>query len=234
MSGWAQKRFWKEVSVAETEDGFAVELDGRRVRTPAKAPLAVPSREMAEAIAAEWQAQGESVDPATMPCTRSANAAIDKVTHQHSEVAAMLAEYGDSDLLCYRADAPVELTSRQAREWDPALDWAAEVLGVRLEPRQGILHRPQDAGALEALARKVHALTPFQLAAFHDLVAISGSLILGFAAAQGWRSAGDIWLLSRLDERWQEEQWGVDEDARAAAEAKRREFLHAKRFYDFS
>ena len=234
MSNWAQKRFWKEVSVAEAEGGFAVELDGRRVKTPAKAPLVVPTREMAEAIAAEWDAQTESVDPGSMPCTRSANAAIDKVTHQHSEVAAMLAEYGDSDLLCYRADTPVELTLRQANEWDPVLDWAADALGARLQPRTGVLHQPQDAGALEELSRQVHAMTPFQLAAFHDLVGISGSLVLGFAAAQGWRDAEEIWQLSRLDERWQEEQWGEDEEAQAAAEVKRQEFLHAKRFYDFS
>ncbi|KIC15166.1 ATP12 family chaperone protein [Leisingera sp. ANG-Vp] len=234
MSNWAQKRFWKEVSVAEAEGGFAVELDGRRVKTPAKAPLVVPTREMAQAIAAEWDAQTESVDPGSMPCTRSANAAIDKVTHQHSEVAAMLAEYGDSDLLCYRADTPVELTLRQASEWDPVLDWAADALGARLQPRTGVLHQPQDAGALEELSRQVHAMTPFQLAAFHDLVGISGSLVLGFAAAQGWRDAEEIWQLSRLDERWQEEQWGEDEEAQAAAEVKRQEFLHAKRFYDFS
>ncbi|NSY39822.1 ATP12 family chaperone protein [Leisingera sp. ANG59] len=234
MSGWAQKRFWKAVTVAETGDGFAVELDGRRVKTPAKAPLAVPTREMAEAIAAEWDAQTESVDPKSMPCTRSANAAIDKVAHQHSEVAAMLAEYGDSDLLCYRADSPVELAARQAAEWDPVLDWAAAELGVRLQPRTGVLHQSQEAAALALLAEKTHALTSFQLAAFHDLVGISGSLILGFAAASGWRSAEEIWLLSRLDERWQEEQWGVDEEARAAAEVKRQEFLHAKRFFDFS
>ncbi|WP_264212207.1 ATP12 family chaperone protein [Leisingera thetidis] len=234
MSGWAQKRFWKQVSVAETDGGFAVELDGRRVKTPAKAPLVVPTREMGEAIAAEWAAQTESVDPLSMPCTRSANAAIDKVTHQHREVAAMLAEYGDSDLLCYRAAAPAELTLRQAQEWDPVLDWAAEALGARLQLREGVLHQPQHTAALAVLAERVHALTPFQLAAFHDLVGISGSLILGFAAAQGWRSADAIWQLSRLDERWQEEQWGVDEEAQAAAAVKRQEFLHAKRFFDFS
>ncbi|MBY6057191.1 ATP12 family chaperone protein [Leisingera daeponensis] len=234
MSGWAQKRFWKAVTVAESADGFAVELDGRRVKTPAKAPLAVPTREMAEAIAAEWDAQTESVDPKTMPCTRSANAAIDKVTHQHSEVAVMLSEYGDSDLLCYRAESPVELAARQAAEWDPVLDWAEGEFGARLQVRTGVLHQPQEAAALAVLSEKVHAMTPFQLAAFHDLVGISGSLILGFAAAYGWRSADGIWQLSRLDERWQEEQWGEDEEARAAAEVKRQEFLHAKRFYDFS
>ncbi|MEX0305116.1 MAG: ATP12 family chaperone protein, partial [Leisingera sp.] len=203
-------------------------------KTPAKAPLVVPTREMAEAIASEWDAQTESVDPGSMPCTRSANAAIDKVTHQHSEVADMLAEYGDSDLLCYRADAPAELTLRQASEWDPALNWAAEALGARLQPRTGVLHQPQETAALEILRVKVHAMTPFQLAAFHDLVGISGSLVLGFAAALNWRGADEIWQLSRLDERWQEEQWGEDEEAQAAAEVKRQEFLHAKRFYDFS
>ncbi|KIC28301.1 ATP12 family chaperone protein [Leisingera sp. ANG-M6] len=234
MSGWAQKRFWKAVTVAEAAEGFEVELDGRRVKTPAKAPLTVPTREMAEAIAAEWDAQTESVNPNSMPCTRSANAAIDKVTHQHSEVAAMLAEYGDSDLLCYRADSPVELAARQAAEWDPVLDWAEAELGVRLLPRTGVLHQPQEPAALAVLAEKTRAMSSFQLAAFHDLVGISGSLILGFAAASGWRSAEEIWLLSRLDERWQEEQWGEDEEAQAAAEVKRQEFLHAKRFFDFS
>lgn len=234
MSGWAQKRFWKAVTVAEAAEGFEVELDGRRVKTPAKAPLMVPTREMAEAIAAEWDAQTESVNPNSMPCTRSANAAIDKVTHQHSEVAAMLAEYGDSDLLCYRADSPVELAARQAAEWDPVLDWAEAELGVRLLPRTGVLHQPQEPAVLAVLAEKTRAMSSFQLAAFHDLVGISGSLILGFAAASGWRSAEEIWLLSRLDERWQEEQWGEDEEAQAAAEVKRQEFLHAKRFFDFS
>lgn len=234
MSGWAQKRFWKAVSVAQTEDGFAIELDGRRVKTPAKAPLSVPTQTMADAIAAEWDAQTESVDPGSMPFTRSANAAIDKVTHQHGEVAAMLAEYGDSDLLCYRADSPVELAARQAQEWDPALDWAEEVLDARLALRTGVLHQPQDAETLAGLARRVTALSPFQLAGFHDLVGMSGSLILGFAAALDWRDAEEIWQLSRLDERWQEEQWGEDEEATAAAETKRQEFLHAKRFFDAS
>lgn len=234
MSEWKQKRFWKQVSVAVAETGFAIELDGRRVKTPAKALLAVPSRPMAEAIAAEWEVQAESLDPRTMPFTRSANAAIDKVTHQHAEVADMLAGYGDSDLLCYRAEAPAELAARQAERWDPALDWAAAALGVRLEPRRGVLHRPQDAAALEVLAARVHRLTPFQLAAFHDLVSLTGSLILGLAAAQGWRGADEIWALSRLDELWQEEQWGADEEAAAQAELKRQAFLHAKRFYDFS
>ena len=234
MSTWKQKRFWEQVTVTESAGRFAVELDGRKVKTPAKAGLILPTRAMAEAIAAEWMAQEDAVNPHTMPFTRSANAALDKVQLQHNEVADMLAEYGDSDLLCYRADSPVELVQRQSDQWDPALDWAASALNARLQTRQGIQHQRQDAEVLKGLQARVRALSAFQLAAFHDLVSMSGSLILGFAAAAGWRDADEIWTLSRLDETWQEEQWGPDDEAQAEAEIKRQAFLHAKKFYDFS
>lgn len=234
MSEWKQKRFWTEATAAPEGDGFTVLLDGRKVKTPAKAALILPTLAMAHAVAAEWDAQVDVVDPNTMPCTRSANAAIDKVAIQHGEVADMLAEYGDSDLLCYRAENPIELVLRQAEAWDPALEWAAETLGARLACRSGILHARQDPAALETLSVKTHALNPFQLAAFHDLVSLSGSLILGFAAAQNWRTADAVWALSRIDEKWQEEQWGTDEEAAEIAAYKEGEFLHAKRFFDLS
>lgn len=232
MSDWKQKRFWKEVSAVEVDGGFSVLLDGRGVKTPAKVSLTLPSLEMAQAIAAEWEAQVEGINPETMPYTRSANAAIDKVANQHAEVADMLADYGDSDLLCYRADSPQELVTRQAAHWDPALDWAKDTLGAHLETRQGLLHARQNPAALSVLRDAVHDLNNFQLAAFHDLVSMSGSLVLGFAAAHNWRTADDIWQISRLDETWQEEQWGVDEEAQETAELKRSAFLHAKSFYD--
>lgn len=232
MSGRGQKRFWKATAAVPDGDGFSVELDGRRVRTPARAALRLPTMAMAEAIAAEWDAQVEVIDPLSMPVMRSANAAIDKVRHQHAEVAEMLAAYGDADLLCYRAEAPVGLVARQAEQWDPALDWAREVLGARLIPRAGVMHQPQDAAALTVLAAPIHRMSDFQLAGFHDLVSLSGSLILGFAAVNNWRDAEDIWTLSRLDELWQEEQWGSDEEASRQAETRRRAFMHAKRFYD--
>lgn len=234
MSDWKPKRFWKQAAVAESSEGFSVELDGRPVRTPAKAPLLLPTRALAQAVAAEWDAQEKEVDPTSMPYTRTANAAIDKVRIQHGEVADMLAAYGDSDLLCYRADSPAELTERQAQTWDPALDWAAETLGARLLPVQGVMHQAQPASAIETLTRQVHALNLFQLAAFHDLVSLSGSLVLGFAAALNWREADEIWQISRLDETWQEEQWGPDEEARALAALKRTAFLHAKAVFDIS
>jgi len=231
MSTWAAKRFWKETTAIETEGGWTVQLDGRGVRTPAKAPLVVPTRAMAEAIAAEWDAQEGKVDPTSMPVTRSANAAIDKVAHQFDEVAEMLAAYGDSDLLCYRATSPQALIDRQAERWDPLLDWAAGHLGARLTPVSGVIHAPQDASALANLAMRVAAFTPFELAAFHDLVSISGSLVLGFAATEGHLAAADLWNLSRLDEDWQEEQWGEDEEASAQAALKKQAFEHAMRFF---
>ncbi|NOD65711.1 MULTISPECIES: ATP12 family chaperone protein [unclassified Ruegeria] len=234
MSDWKPKRFWKESTVVETDGGFTVELDGRRVKTPAKEGLVLPTRTMADAVAAEWDAQDKEVDPASMPFTRSANAAIDKVRIQHAEVADMLADYGDSDLLCYRATHPQELQNRQSAEWDPALDWAAATLSARLVPVDGVLHKPQADPALETLRARVHALDSFQLAAFHDLVSLSGSLILGFAAAMDWREPDEIWRISRLDETWQIEQWGHDDEAHAVAETKRIAFLHAKRFFDMS
>ncbi len=234
MSDWKPKRFWKESAVVEAEGGHTVELDGRRVKTPAKAALVLPTRDMAMAVAAEWDAQDKEVDPATMPFTRSANAAIDKVRVQHAEVADMLADYGDSDLLCYRASHPEALQARQAAAWDPALDWASEVLNARLSPVVGVVHQPQTKPALDALRDQVHALNAFQLAAFHDLVSLSGSLILGFATAKNWRSTEEIWSISQIDENWQIEQWGHDDEASAATEVKKAAFLHAKRFFDLS
>lgn len=234
MSEWKPKRFWTNSAVVAAEGGFTVELDGRRVKTPAKAALILPTRAMADAVAVEWDAQDKVVDPTSMPFTRSANAAIDKVRIQHSEVADMLADYGDSDLLCYRATHPQELQNRQSVEWDPVLDWAAETLSARLISVAGVLHHPQSDTALAGLRRRVHALDAFQLAAFHDLVSLSGSLILGFAVAMDWRNPDEIWRISRLDENWQIEQWGHDDEAFQLAETKKAAFLHAKRFFDMS
>lgn len=232
MSDWKAKRFWKDAIVVRKDGGFSVELDGRRIKTPAKSALVLPSRKMAEAVAAEWQAQEGKINPESMPVTKTANAAIDKVSVQHFEVAELLAAYGDSDLLCYRAESPVELVDREAAAWDPMLDWGAEVLDVRLEPRVGIVHKAQDAEMLARLSKRTHALDPFELAAFHDLVSLSGSLILGFAALHDARPIEELWDISRLDEVWQAEQWGRDDDAEALAEFKKQGFLHAKRMYD--
>ena len=231
MSDWAMKRFWKETGVAPGEGGWTVPLDGRPIRTPAKAPLALPTRAYAEACAAEWEAQQGEVRPETMPLTRSANAAIDKVAIQFDEVAGLIAAYGETDLLCYMAEGPDSLVARQAAAWDPLLDWAAETLGARLAPTAGIVHRPQDPDALARLAAATRAFDPFELAAFHDLVALSGSLVIGFAAARGAEPPETLWTLSRIDEDWQAEQWGEDEEAAAQAAHKKRAFLCAAHIF---
>jgi chaperone required for assembly of F1-ATPase len=231
MSEWAAKRFWTEATVTDTAPGYGIALDGRPVKTPAKAPLVVPARALAESIAAEWNAVGDKINPGAMPMTRSANAAIDKVAHQHTEVAEMIAAYGETDLLCYRATAPQELVLRQSEEWDPLLDWADSALGARLRPVPGIMPAPQDRSATERLRAIVHDQGIFELTALHDLVALSGSLILGLAAVQSARTPGDLWQLSRVDEAWQAEMWGADEEAEEMAAVKRAAFMHAQEFY---
>jgi chaperone required for assembly of F1-ATPase len=232
MSEWAPKRFWKTVDVTEADGIYSVTLDDRPVKTPAKNPLSLPTRALAELIAAEWDAQTEKVDPTTMPVMRGSNAAIDKVAVQHAEVADMLAAYGDSDLLCYRADSPAGLVARQAEAWDPLLDWANTQFGGRLQVYSGVMHAPQDPVLLAAMAKRVHDMSNFEMAGFHDLVSLSGSLVIGFAAAWDHIPAEQLWDISRVDEDWQAEQWGVDDEAAESAGIKRESFLNAKQFFD--
>ncbi|RKF12869.1 ATPase [Roseovarius spongiae] len=232
MSEWKSRRFWTRAEVARAKGGHTIELDGRPVRTPLKSALIVPTRAMAEAIAAEWDAQEEVIAPLSMPVTRSANSAIDKVAPQRAAVADMLADYGDADLLCYRAAAPAELVAQQAAAWDPLLDWADSELGARLGPRTGVMHEPQDPAALRKLRAEVHALDDFALTALHDLVSLSGSLVIGIAAMRDAQDIKTLWEISRLDENWQISIWGEDEEAAQAAAHKAEAFLHAKRFFD--
>lgn len=234
MSGWTAKRFWTETAVEETPGGFTVRLDGRPVKTPAKTLLVVPTRAMAERIAAEWDAQQGKIDPRSMPWTRSANAALDKVAVQFDEVAGLLAAYGATDLLCYRAESPAELVLRQSEGWDPLLDWAATALGAALRTTVGVMHVAQPAESLERLSARVHGMTAFQLTGFHDLVAISGSLVLALAVTDGRLEAEEAWLLSRLDEHWQAEVWGRDEEAEALEAVRHEGFLQAEQFYRLS
>lgn len=234
MSTWAAKRFWTDASVAEQDGGYAIQLDGRPVKTPAKAALIVPTRPMADEIAAEWRAVDDKIDPEAMPFTRSANAAIDKVTTQFNEVAEMLAAYGGSDLLCYRAGSPAGLVKRQADGWDPLLDWAADTYGARLIPVAGLMPVDQNPDALKNLSAPLFSATPFEMTALHDLISLSGSLVLGLAVAQGRLTADEGWALSRIDENWQAEQWGYDDEAVKAAEIKKIAFDHADTFYQMA
>lgn len=231
MTGWRARRFWTAVTVEPAPDGHAIRLDSRPLLTPAKRPLILPTRALAEAIAAEWAAVDGPVDPRRMPFTRSANAAVDKVAPQFAEVAALIAAYGGSDLLCYRAETPEALAARQAAAWDPILDWAAQRHGARLAVTRGVVPVAQPPESLARLAAAVHATTPFGLTALHDLVSLSGSLLLGLAATEPDADPEALWPLSRIDEDWQAGIWGRDDAAVVDAEARKQAFLHAHRFW---
>ena len=224
------RRFYKNAAVSEAGSGFEIRLDDRPVKTPARQPLVVPGARLADAIAAEWNAQGEKVDPRSMPFTGLSNAAIDRVGEDPAAFARSLALFGESDLLCYRADKPESLIERQAEQWDPLLVWARRRYDVELEVVSGVIHRPQPPGTVERLGRAVTARTPFQLAALAPLVTISGSLIIALALAEGAIDLDTAWSAASLDETWQLEQWGADAEAEAVLEARRQEFAAGYRF----
>lgn len=230
MSEWKTKRFWTSADVTAAEGGFTVTLDGRGVRTPGKSPLVVPTQAMAEAIAVEWNAQEEEINPLTMPVTRSANSAIEKIGPQRAAVVDALAEYGSTDLLCYRADRPQELVARQAEAWDPLLAWARTSLGADLTTTTGVMFAAQPDEALAALRAPLEAATAFELAGLHDLIMLSGSLVIGLKAREE-TSVAELWSASRVDETFQADEWGYDEEAQEAAEAKKAGFEGAHRFY---
>jgi len=213
MSEWKAKRFWSESSVVPEGDGFGIRLDGRVVKTPAKSALALPKRALAQAIATEWDAQDKIIDPETMPLTRLANSAIDKVSVQQAEVAALVADYGASDLLCYRAEGPEVLVARQAERWDPMLNWAAQAHEIRLNVQSGIMPVKQPADSIAKMHSITASMDPFALTAFHELVSLSGSWVLGLAAMENARPIGTLWDIGNVDEIWQAEQWGADEEA---------------------
>lgn len=219
MSWGPRRRFWTAATTRPEAGGFTVLLDGRPLRTPAGAPLTVPTAGFAAAIATEWNGLASEILPDRLPMTRNANAAIDRVAPNPGPVVDAVAGYGASDLTCYRAEAPAGLVARQAAAWDPWLAWAAEHYRAPLRPVTGVMHQPQPAASLAALHAAVAAHGPFALTALHELVALSGSLVLGLAVSAGALEPGAAWALSRLDEAWQAEQWGIDAEAEAAAES---------------
>ena len=225
-----KKRFWKSAEVRPSERGFAVFLDDRQLTTPAKAPLEVPTEGLAAEIAQEWLDQSGNVKPETMPATRMANSAIDLVWVQFDAVVDMVAEYGGSDLICYRADTPAGLVARQAAAWDPLVNWAETELGAPLTVTTGILPVAQPERSLERLRNTVADRHPFHLAALHDLVTLSGSLVVGLAVAANHLGPEGAWNVSRIDENWQIELWGTDEEAQEAALIKENQFKFACRF----
>ncbi|MCR9068515.1 MAG: ATPase [Rhodobacteraceae bacterium] len=230
MTEWKARRFWRAATVEPVEGGVQLCLDGRPVRTPGKLPLVLPTRALAEAMAEEWNAQEDVIAPATMPVTRAANSAVERVMPHHGDVVAMLAAYAETDLLCYRAEAPETLIRRQADGWDPMLDWADEALGAGFRVTRGVLPVDQEAATLDRIRAILSGYAPFPLTAVHDLVTLSGSVVLGLAVAEGRLSPETAFDLSRIDEVFQAEIWGEDAEAAAAAADKRAQYLQAHRF----
>ncbi|MDB6175975.1 ATPase [Paracoccus sp. Z330] len=234
MNEWKARKFWDEIAVRECEGGHEILLDDRVLRTPGKKGLVLPTRGLADAIASEWQAQADVIDPGSMPLTRAANSAIEKVTPQFADVADMLAEYGGTDLICYRADHPDDLVAQQSLAWEPLIEWAADDLGARLNPTQGVIPIAQDPASLRALRQAVHAVDVFGLTALHDLVTLPGSLVIGLAVTRGHLDADEAHRVSRIDEAYQNSQWGQDEEAATAAENRLAGIRAAARFWDLS
>ena len=234
MSEWKQKRFWKSVHVVSSEAGYFIKLDDKILKTPAKRQMMLPTEALAKKVASEWDEQVEEIDPTTMPFTKSANAVMDKVSEQYEEVSSLLGEYGETDLLCYRADSPPELQKRQKTGWDPILKWAENIFKVQINCGIGIVYIPQNENLFSEIHRKISSLNIFELTAFYDMVSITGSLILGLAIINGRLSAEEAYQLSRIDEQWQLEQWGEDEEAQVASNLKNIAILHSEEFFALS
>jgi chaperone required for assembly of F1-ATPase len=221
------RRFYTSVEIGG--DGGIV-LDGRPVRTPARALLSLPNRSLALAVAEEWAAQGETIDPRQMPFTGLANAAIDRIAPDPSAFAAGLARYAETDLLCYRAEEPGSLVRRQAEAWDPLLRWVRGRYDAALVVTSGVLPTEQPAPAVARLSQAVMSRSPFALAGLSPLVTISGSVVLALALAEGEIELDHAWSCAQLDEIWQAELWGEDALAASSREARRTEFAAAARF----
>ncbi len=227
------KRFWKDAQAVAADGGRRIELDGRPLRTPARNVLIVPFAALAEAIAGEWRAAGETIDPRAMPLTGLANAAVDHVAPDPTGFVAALARYAESDLLCYRAENPAALVARQAREWDPLIGWARRRYDVDFVVTTGVAPVRQPAATIARLGQAVAALGTFPLAALSPLVTIGGSLIAGLALIENAVPFEEAWRAVSLDEQWQLDQWGADAEAEAALANRARDFAAAKAFLEW-
>lgn len=217
------RRFWREVGVVGDADGWAVQLDTRPLRTPARRALIVPTPALAEAIAAEWRDAGDQVDAARMPVTRLATTVVDLMPARRADAIAEALGFAATDLLCYRAAGPAELVLRQARAWQPWLDWAARVHGARLVATEGVMAVTQEADALARLHAVVEGLDAWRLVGLHAAVTLTGSLILGLALEAGALDAEAAFALAQLDELFEIEQWGEEEQQRLRHAALRRD-----------
>lgn len=224
------KRFWKEVAVIDDDGGWGIALDGRPVRTPQRASLAAPSAALADAIAAEWRAVGETIDPGAMPMTGLANAAIDLAATDIAAFAAPVAAYAESDLFCYRDARDAALQAEQVAAWNPLLAWAEGRYGIEFTLTQGVLPVDQPAATIAALRDVVFAQDPWRITALTPLVTIGGSLVAGLALLENAFDADALWAAVSLDELYQEHRWGADSEAQKARAGNQRAWDNAARF----
>jgi len=226
------KRFYGAVSVTAADDGWRVALDARELRSPARRTLSLPTAALAEAVAAEWDAQDAEIVPRSMPLMKLVSTAVDRIAPDPSPTVADIARYGETDLVCYRADRPRDLVLLQYEGWQPLLRWLEASHGIRLAVTEGVLPRAQDRGAIAALRTLAASRDPLHLAALHAATTASGSVVVGLALLAREIDAEAAWRVSRLDEIWQAEQWGEDVEAIARAEALRVELEASRRLVD--
>ncbi|MEP2103649.1 MAG: ATP12 family protein [Parasphingorhabdus sp.] len=225
------KRFYKEAASVAADTGFAIHLDGRPVKTPARNPLHLPTAKLAEAIATEWAAQDDEIDPATMPLTALAQGALDQVAHERNRIVGRIASFSDSDMLYYRGDDSQQaLSDHQAEKWDPLLGWARTRYDVSFTLTHGIMHQSQSEQTIARLSEAVEAQDDFTLAAMLSLVGLAGSLIAVLALVENAYDADTLWPLMNLEELWQEQQWGSDDLATQTRAVKQAEFHSAVQF----
>jgi chaperone required for assembly of F1-ATPase len=226
------KRFWKDVTVDREGGGWTIQLDGKPLKTPGRAALALPTEPLAEAIAEEWRSAQDEIDPPALPLTGLANGAIDRVAPGRQAFATDLGRYAGADLLCYRAERPSGLIERQKVDWDPLLGWARRHYDVDFATTVGLIHVDQPAATVERLVHAVAALDPFRLAGLSPLVTIGGSLVAALAVLEKAITPEQAWEAISLDERWQLERWGADSEATTALDNRRADFLAAARFLE--
>lgn len=226
----AAKRFYKAVSVAGDGEGWRILLDGRAVKTPMRATLALPVEPLTQAIAREWEAQGAKIAPKTMPLTKLANTALDAVRGRETEVAANILSFAGRDLVCYRAEAPDELVARQSASWEPVLQWLEATFGARLTVTAGIMPVDQPPESLAALQNALTQFDAFSISALHVMTTLTGSAALALALAHGRLSVDECWTAAHVDEDFQIAKWGLDAEASARREARRAEMDAAAEF----
>ena len=226
-----RRRFYKTVAIT---DDLCIALDERAVKTPLKSTLRLSTRTLAEAVAAEWDAQGEKINPSAMLFTKLANTAIDRVGPDRARIEAEVLDYANSDLVCYRADRPPELVLRQRRAWDPVVDWARNTLDAPFAATVGVIHQPQPEAAIAGFARALGELNDFELTAYHSLMTLTGSALIALMLATGSAVPEAAWIAAHVDEDYQIEQWGQDHEAQTRRAARYAEFIACCRFLALS